>query len=42
MTDKNGIAGKLFAAFGAVVMTAALLVSSFAVPTTTAFAGVLA
>jgi len=42
MTTTNDIAGRVFAAFGAIAITATLLVSSFANPTTTSAIGMLA
>ncbi|MDE1466135.1 hypothetical protein [Aurantiacibacter sp. D1-12] len=42
MTTTNDFTGKIFAAFGALAITTTLLVSSFANPTTTSIATLLA
>ncbi|WP_277949483.1 hypothetical protein [Aurantiacibacter aquimixticola] len=42
MNTNSPLFGRLFAAFGAVAMTATLLISSFSNPTATTIAGVLA
>ncbi|GEM_PF-2460026 len=42
MTNSNEFTTKLFAAFGAVAMTVTLFVSSFASPTASNVAGLLA
>ena len=41
MTTTNDIAGKFFAALGALAITATLLISSFANPAATTFTGML-
>ena len=42
MSNYNAISTRIFAAFGAVAMTATLLASYFATPTATAYMGVMA